>query len=164
MSEKFCLKWPDFQENTNSVIGNLRKDQDFTDITLVCEDGQQTKVHKVILAASSPFFKNLLGKNKHPHPLVYMKGMKLDDLTAIIDFLYFGEASIYQENIDTFLAIAKELQLPFTESFSTESDDGEDDRENTSKQTTMSDQMKLEENYKKYDKNNTHKRNSKRKS
>ena len=40
-----------------------------------------------------------------------MKGMRSDDLTAIIDFLYYGEANIYQENLDSFLAIAEELQL-----------------------------------------------------
>ena len=37
--------------------------------------------------------------------------MRSDDLTAIIDFLYYGEANIYQENLDSFLAIAEELQL-----------------------------------------------------
>ena len=30
---------------------------------------------------------------------------------AIVDFLYYGEANVYQENIDAFLAIAEELQL-----------------------------------------------------
>ena len=40
-----------------------------------------------------------------------MKRMRSDDLTAIIDFLYYGEANIYQENLDSFLAIAEELQL-----------------------------------------------------
>ena len=40
-----------------------------------------------------------------------MRGMKLDDLLAIMDFLYCGEANVYQENLDSFLAIAEELQL-----------------------------------------------------
>ena len=40
-----------------------------------------------------------------------MKGMKSGDLWAIIDFLYFGEANVYQENLDSFLTIAEELQL-----------------------------------------------------
>ena len=30
---------------------------------------------------------------------------------AILDFLYFGEANVYQENLDSFLAIAEELKL-----------------------------------------------------
>ena len=56
MSEKLCLQWNDFQENIKSAFGNLREDNDFTDVTLACEDGQQVEAHKVILASSSPFF------------------------------------------------------------------------------------------------------------
>ena len=37
--------------------------------------------------------------------------MKSDDLLAIVDFLYRGEANVFQENLDSFLAIAEELQL-----------------------------------------------------
>ena len=70
MSEKLCLKWNDFQANLNTAFGGLRSDTDFCDVTLACEDGQQLEAHKVILAASSPFFQNMLRKNKHPHPLV----------------------------------------------------------------------------------------------
>ena len=109
--EKLCLKWNDFQENTISAFGTLREDREFADVTLACEDGQQVEAHKVILAASSPFFQKLLSKNKHPHPLIYMRGLKSEDLVAIVDFLYFGEANVYQENIDSFLAIAEELNL-----------------------------------------------------
>ena len=54
-SEKFCLKWNDFQENLNSAFGGLRDDKDLADVTLVCEDGTQIDTHKVILAISSPF-------------------------------------------------------------------------------------------------------------
>merc|ERR1712204_70170 len=64
-----------------------------------------------ILAASSPFFHNMLRRNKHPHPLIYMMGVKSEDLVAIVDFLYYGEANVYQESIDAFLALAEELNL-----------------------------------------------------
>ena len=111
MSEKLCLQWNDFQENIKSAFGSLREDNDFTDVTLACEDGQQVEAHKVILAASSPFFQKLLGRNKHPHPLIYMRGMKSEDLLAIVDFLYRGEANVFQENLDSFLAFAEEFQL-----------------------------------------------------
>ena len=110
-SEKFCLKWNDFRENINTAFIDLRKDSDFTDVTLACEDGHQVDTHKLILAASSPFFQNMLKRNKHAHPLIYMRGMKSEDLIAIVDFLYYGEANIYQENLDAFLKIAEELQL-----------------------------------------------------
>jgi len=111
MTEKLCLKWNDFQENTNAAFGSLRNNKDFSDITLACEDGEQVEAHKVILAASSPFFQNLLRRNKHPHPLIYMRGVKSEDLVAIVDFLYYGEANVYQERLDSFLEVANELEL-----------------------------------------------------
>ena len=111
MSEKLCLKWNDFQYNVNSAFMNLREDNEFADVTLACEDGQQMEAHKVILAASSPFFQDLLKRNRHPHPLIYMRGVKSENLLAIVDFLYCGEANVFQENLDSFLAIAEELKL-----------------------------------------------------
>ena len=111
MSEKLCLKWNDFQNNTNKAFGSLRNNNDFSDVTLVCKDGQKVEAHKVILAASSPFFQNLLRRNKHPHPLIYMRGMKSEDLEAIVDFLYYGEASVYENDVETFFEIAEELNL-----------------------------------------------------
>ena len=110
-SEKLCLKWNDFQENLNSVVGVLRNDKEFSDVTLACEDGTPVEAHKVILASSSPFFMEILKRNKHPHPLIYMRGIKAEALIAIVDFLYCGEANVEQENLDTFLALAEELKL-----------------------------------------------------
>ena len=80
-------------------------------MTLACEDGQQVEAHKVVLVSSSPFFKNLLQRNKHTHPLIFMRGVKAEDLVAMIDFLYFGEANVYQEKLDLFLVMAEELKL-----------------------------------------------------
>ena len=110
-SEKLCLKWNDFQENTYLSFGSLREDQDFVDVTLACEDGQQVQGHKVILSAASPFFYNLIKNNKHSHPLIYMRGIKSTELVALMDFMYHGEASIYQENLNAFMVIAEELKL-----------------------------------------------------
>ena len=111
MSEKLCFQWNNFKENTLSAFGCLRDDSDFADVTLACEDGKQMEVHKVILATSSPFFQNILKRNKHTHPLIYMRGVKYEDLSAIVDFLYCGEADVLQENLNSFLLIAEELQL-----------------------------------------------------
>ena len=111
MLQKLCLQWDDFQDNIKTAFGKLREVNDFADVTLACEDGQQVEAHKVILASSSPFFQKLLKRNGHPHPLIYMRGVKSDNLLAIMDFLYNGEANVSQENLDSFLAFAEELQL-----------------------------------------------------
>ena len=122
MLEKLCLQWNDFQDNIKSAFGNLREDADFANVTLACEDGQQVEVHKVVLISSSPFFKNLLQRNKHPHPLIYMRGVEFGHLSALVDFLYLGEANVLQEEIETFLAVATELKL---KGFSGEAEDKE---------------------------------------
>ena len=110
-TEKLCLQWNDFKENLSSSFGELRGDRDLTDVTLACGDGQKVEAHKVILASSSPFFMDILKGNKHPHTLIYMRGLKAADLLPIVDFLYFGETKVLQENLDSFLALAEELRL-----------------------------------------------------
>ena len=111
MEEKLRLKWNNFQDNVRTSFGSLRQDTNFSDVTLVCEDGQQFELHKVVLVSSSSFFKNLLTRNKHPHPLIYMRGVRSEELAAIMDFLYQGEANLLQDGLGSFLVLAEELQL-----------------------------------------------------
>ena len=111
MSEKLCLQWNAFKENVTTAFGSLRSDKDFSDVTLVCEDGEQVEAHRVVLAVSSPLFQRILKRNNHPHPMIYLRGLKSQDMVAMIDFLYFGEANVYQESLDSFLALAEEMEL-----------------------------------------------------
>ena len=111
MTEKLCLQWNDYKENVNSAFGRLRSDKEFTDVTLTCEDGKQIDAHKVVLASSSPFFEEILQRSKNPHLMIYLKGFKSKDLVSILDFLYFGEANVYQEDLNSFLVIAEEIKL-----------------------------------------------------
>ena len=116
MPENLFLQWKDFKENVNSAFGRLRNDREFTDVTLASEDGQQMEAHKVILAASSPFFGEILQKNRHPHPLIYLKGIQSKHMLTALDFLYFGQANVLEEDLESFLAITEDLRLKgFTE-------------------------------------------------
>ena len=58
-SQKFCLKWNNFQNSVTSVFENLRQDEELVDITLCCE-GQKIKAHRMMLSACSPYFRDLL--------------------------------------------------------------------------------------------------------
>ena len=110
-NEKLCVQWNGFKDNLTTSFGNLRQDKDFTDVTLASDDGDQVDAHKVVLVSSSPFFENLLRRNKHPRPLVYMRGASSEDLLAMVDFLYNGETKVFQDNLDTFLKLGNDLQL-----------------------------------------------------
>ena len=110
-TEKLCLLWNDFKDNISTTFADLRDDKDFADVTLACEDGEQIGAHKIVLASSSPFFKNLLMKNQHQHLLIYMKGVKFDHLSSIVDFLYFGETRIFQENIENLSGTSRRIGI-----------------------------------------------------
>ena len=110
-SEKLCLQWNDFKENIKFAFKELRTDKELTDVTLACADGKHIEVHKTVLVSSSPFFMEILKIHKHAHPLIYMRGLKSEDLMTVMDFLYHGEANVQEEDLDQFLALAEEFQL-----------------------------------------------------
>jgi len=110
-TEKFCLRWNEFESNLGSGFRELRDEKDFFDVTLACDDDQQIQVHKVIISACSSFFKSILRRNPHQHPLLYLKGVKFSDLQAILNFIYQGEVNVAQEDLNSFLMVAEELKI-----------------------------------------------------
>jgi len=109
-SEKLCLSWNDYESNFSVAFQDLRKEEEFFDVTLACKDGQ-LEAHKVILSSCSIFFKDILKRNPHVHPLLYMKDVKLSQLQAVMDFMYQGKVNVEQKDLDAFLALARELKV-----------------------------------------------------
>ena len=73
-SEKFCLKWNDFEQNLVSSYHDLRKDSEFSDVTLVCEGEEQIEAHKIILTSCSPFFRGYSSYEQALPPLDIYEG------------------------------------------------------------------------------------------
>ena len=109
--EKFSLKWNDFQTNVSSSFSKLRTERDFFDVTLVSDDEVHISSHKVVLSASSDFFKNILRKSSHSSPLIYLSGVKSKELNFVMDYIYNGEVQISQNDLDNFLDIAQKLKI-----------------------------------------------------
>jgi len=109
-AEKFCLRWNDFENNISAAFRELREDKDFFDVTLACED-DQIQAHKVIISACSPFFKTILRRNRHEHPLLYLKGVRYVDLVSVMNFMYHGEVNVAQEDLNSFLSVAEDLKV-----------------------------------------------------
>ena len=110
-SDKFCLKWSQFAENITQSYKELREESTFFDVTLACDDDFQIEAHKVVLSASSTFFKHVLKRNQHNHPLIYMRGLNRKSVEAIVDFMYYGEVNVDQEDLNGFLTVAQELKV-----------------------------------------------------
>ena len=111
MSKRFTLRWNDFHVGVANSFRKLRNAEDFYDVTLVSDDQQQVSAHKIVLAAASGYFENILKKNKHSHPLLCLEGIAITELKNVVDYIYNGELEIYQDYLDTFLQVAHRFQI-----------------------------------------------------
>ena len=132
-SEKLSFKWDDSYQNTVGSFQDMRSDMEFADVTLVTEGDHQIEAHRIILSAGSPFFRTVLKRNKHSHPLIYMSGVNTRDLVSIVDFLYHEEAIVFQEDLDGFLALAEDLQMENLTSSQSETLDNKEETPEKSK-------------------------------
>merc|ERR1712086_744391 len=67
--------------------------------------------HKVVLSASSIFFRNVLKNNKNTSSLLYIRGLTNIEHGNVVEFLYKGEVTVEQENLEHFLRLSKDLKL-----------------------------------------------------
>ena len=108
---KYCIKWNDFQKNISLAFTNCQESEDFSDVTLVSNDGVKFSAHMLILSASSNLLRTILTQHKSPHPLLFLRGISTDHLRSILDFVYRGEVNVFTEGVEEFLKIAKELEI-----------------------------------------------------
>ena len=65
-SEKFCLKWNDFQDNVTKSFSKFRQESGLFDVTLVGSDQKQLSAHRLVLSACSDFFMTIFHSNTQP--------------------------------------------------------------------------------------------------
>jgi len=109
--ENFCLRWNDYEKKYAETFRTLREDDHFADVTLACE-GHAVKAHRIILCACSGYFSHIL-RTIHPtqHPVLLLSDVRPTDLTALMDFIYYGQVNITQDSLQSFLKIAEKLKI-----------------------------------------------------
>ena len=132
--EKFNLAWRDFEFSVSQTVRDLLSDTDFTDVTLASHDEEQIKAHKFMLCSASPFFRRILLKNPHQNPLLFLKNVNIKTLQSIINFIYLGQTEIEQDELEEFLATAKELEI---KGLSTETLEQQTQTKNTKEQFSL---------------------------
>ena len=105
------MKWNDFEKNVCTSFSKLRQESGLFDITLVSSDHQQVSAHRLVLSASSEFFKNIFYNNTHTHPLLYLDCVDSDEIHHMLDYIYQGEVQILKYDVDRFLEVAKKFKL-----------------------------------------------------
>jgi len=111
MSQFLCLNWAEFEADSFTTIQSLLSDTEFADVTLASHDEEQIQAHKVILCAASPFFKRIISKNPHQHPLLFLRNVGIKMLKSIIRFIYTGKTGVEKEDLEEFLVIANDLKV-----------------------------------------------------
>ena len=85
---------------------------DFADVTLVTEDKKHMKAHKNILSACSFVFKDMFQQeDMKSNSFIYLRGVQFSKLESIMQFIYLGEATFYEERMNEFLAVATSLEI-----------------------------------------------------
>ena len=110
MSGDFALHRTNHEEIRTSNLKSIWENEEFLDRTIACDD-DQIMAHKVILSAASPFFRNILNRNPHSHPLLYLKGTTKKSIQTLLDFIYSGETQINQDDMEEFMALARSLKV-----------------------------------------------------
>ena len=110
-NKKLLFKWGDFEDNIKTSFCTIRNTNYFTDVTLAFECGRTIEAHRIVLAAASHVFTNILQGNNHPNLLIYMRSVSYDTFNNLMDFIYNGEVNIVEENLNNFLAVGQEFSL-----------------------------------------------------
>ena len=109
--EKYNLTWHSYSDHLKSMMKELMMNEDFSDVTLVTEDKKQIKANISILSACSPVFKDILKKEKNCNQIMYLRGIQFPEMESILQFIYLGEATFYEQRMDEFLAVANLLEI-----------------------------------------------------
>ena len=111
IDEKYILNWSTFSDHLIEMLYQMKKSKELTDVTIVCDDMKQFHAHKTVLSACSSVFKNVFNTIPDQNTVIYLNGVKHQEMESILDFMYLGETAIDQNRINEFLNISKQLEV-----------------------------------------------------
>ena len=109
--EKYNINWHTYSDHLKEMLHEMMKSKELTDVTLVCDDKKQFNAHKVVLSACSSVFKSIIYNLPKDGSVIYLRGIKNEEMEAILQFMYLGKATFNQKRINEFLDIAKNLEI-----------------------------------------------------
>ena len=71
------LSWQNFSQHLRGLLEDVLTSKDFTDVTIISEDQEQFRAHKMVLSASSPVFRNIINCLPAKDPVIFLKGVIL---------------------------------------------------------------------------------------
>jgi len=107
----FTLSSDHFEQKCPETFRRIWEDYEFTDVTLATEDGGQVQAHKVILSSCSSFFRKLFLKDPQKSSLVFLMGVELAPLSAVLQYIYQGRCDVRNSHLNAFLLAGNQLKV-----------------------------------------------------
>merc|ERR1719312_1230262 len=90
----------------------LMNSNNLADVTLVCNDETKFQAHKFVLSACSPLFQSIIDDlPQKEDSSIYLRGVQSEEMKSILQFMYLGQATFYQDRMNEFLNVAKSLEI-----------------------------------------------------
>lgn len=78
------------------------------------DDLKQIQAHRIFLTAFSPVLGAILTTIPQTQPVLYLRGVMEAQMKLLLHFLYEGEVSMQQEQVQEFQKIAREMGVDGT--------------------------------------------------
>ena len=104
------VSWSEFSSSVPKLLNCHRIEDRFTDVTLISDDNEQFKAHKLVLSSGSKFFDKILGDISHSHPVIFLDSVYSGDLNNVLEYIYNGEIMVPEADLQTFLKLATRLK------------------------------------------------------
>ena len=112
MDEVSKILLPNHNHELSSLqmLTELKQNEEFSDVTLICDDKNTFKAHRMVLCSASPVLKRIL--ERHPNNThVMLPDVTKQDLECVLKFIYSGETSISVGSLMDFISTANFLEI-----------------------------------------------------
>ena len=109
--EKYNLTWQNYSDHLKVMMKELMINDELADVTLVSEDRNQIKAHKIIISACSSVLKEILKLDQSAKTIIYLRGINISELESLMQYIYQGETKLDREKINEFLDLARSLEI-----------------------------------------------------
>lgn len=110
-AQTYCLRWNNHKSNLVEILDLLIHKECYVDCTIYVEGNEQFKAHRVVLAASSPYFQSILQDVPMDHCSILVPGVQPFEMKALIEYMYTGEVNVSESQIPRIIKIAEQLEV-----------------------------------------------------
>ncbi|XP_071513704.1 uncharacterized protein [Panulirus ornatus] len=104
------LRWNNHRSTFFHILSTLHRKELYSDVTLAC-NGKFFPVHKLVLSVCSEYFEEMFKQTNCKHPIIVLKDILQDDLEALLNYMYAGEANVAQSDLARLIKAAECLRI-----------------------------------------------------